>query len=172
MKPTPPVLFQWNGESMTPLARFSRIADGKFVVGQTYKMEAVDIRSLPSLNHYFAELHEIWLNLPEDAAKKFPTADHMRKFALIRTGWRKERSITLRDAGEAARVAAFATPSDEFSIVLVHESTVTIYEAKSQSFKEMGKPDFQKSKSDVLNYLSKWIGASREQISSNAGSSA
>ena|SRR5690554_227557 len=147
-----PVLFRWSGEAMEPLPRFAKACDDAFTVGEVYRMEVQEQRSIVSHNHYFATLQEIFLSLPEDADERIKTADHMRKFALIRLGYRDERSILCASKAEARRLAAFIQPMDDFAIVTVHEAMVVVWTAKSQSLKAMGKVDFQKSKEDVLGY--------------------
>jgi len=148
----PPVLFRWSGEAMEPLPRFARACDAAYTVGEVYRMEVQEQRSLISHNHYFASLNDIFLSLPEEFGDRIPTVEHMRKWALIRCGYRDERSIVCASKAEAKRIAAFVKPLDEFAIIVVHEATVTVLTAKSQSMKAMGKADFQKSKDDVLAY--------------------
>lgn len=79
--------------------------------------------------------------------------EHLRKYALIRTGHRDERTIVCASKAEARRVAAFVKPLDEFALVLVNEASVSVYTAKSQSLRAMGKTAFQQSKDDVLGFL-------------------
>jgi hypothetical protein len=147
-----PVLFQWDGEVMVPKARFAKACDEAYTVGETYRMVVQEQRSLVSHNHYFATLQDIWESLPEEFGDRIPSAEHLRKFALIRTGFRDERSIVCASKAEAQRLAAFIKPMDDFALVVVNEATVTVYTAKSQSMKAMGKADFQRSKDAVLDY--------------------
>jgi NADH dehydrogenase/NADH:ubiquinone oxidoreductase subunit G len=149
----PPMLWEWTDDgTMKPKSRFTRAADDAFTVGEVYRMEVQEQRSLVSHNHYFATLNDIWLSLPERFGDRIPSAEHMRKWALIRTGYRDERSIVCASKAEAARVAAFVKPLDDFALVVVNEATVSVYTAKSQSHKAMGGKEFQKSKEAVLDY--------------------
>jgi hypothetical protein len=152
MSKVAPIIFEWDGEAMVPLSRFRNIADREFTVGERYRMEAQEQRSIISHNHYFATLQNIWESLPERYDNAIPSAEHMRKWALIRTGYRDERSIVCASKAEAKRVAAFVKPMDDFAIVVVNEATVSVYTAKSQSMKAMGAKDFQQSKERVLEY--------------------
>jgi hypothetical protein len=154
--------FRWSGEVMTPL--HPRRADAAFVIGEVYTLAEVQGRSAASHNHYFAALNDAWLNLPEDKAERFPTADHLRKWALIRAGYRDERSIVCASKAEAQRVAAFLKPMDDYAVVVVSEAVVTVYTAKSQSVKAMGKQDFQASKDAVLTVLAEMIGVEPAQL--------
>lgn len=162
---TAPLLYSWDGESFTPAdQRMARLADKQFVVGQVYPLEVREARSANSHNHYFAAVHEAWQNLREDIADRFPTPDHLRKYALIRAGYRDERSITCASKAEAQRVASFVKPIDDFALVTVVEATVSVYTAKSQSMKAMGKAEFQRSKDAVLDVLGRMIGTTAEEI--------
>lgn len=146
------MIFEWNGEAMVPLRRFHNVANAEFTVGERYRMEAQEQRSLISHNHYFATLQNIWESLPENFGDRIPSVEHMRKWALIRCGYRDERSIVCASKAEAERVAAFVKPMDDFAIVIAQEATVIVYTAKSQSMKAMGAKDFQRSKEVVLDY--------------------
>lgn len=153
-----PIIFQWDGDAMRPIRSFTRLANEQFVVGQEYRLVQEAGRSKRSHDHYFACVEDAWQNLPERWDGRFPTADHLRKFALIRAGYRDERSIVASNKAEAQRVAAFVKPMDEFAVVVVTEAVVTVYTAKSQSRKAMGGPVFQKSKQDTLDVLAEMVG--------------
>lgn len=153
MNKSAPMLFTWTDEGVfRPLPRFERACDREFAVGEVYRLEAQEQRSMVSHNHYFAALNDIWASLPEEFGDRIASPEHLRKFALIRKGYRDERSVVCASKAEAKRVAGFIKPMDDFAIVAVDEATVTVYTAKSQSMKAMGKEQFQKSKSDVLDY--------------------
>lgn len=147
-----PVLFRWSGEAMEPMPRFAKACDAAFTVGEVYRMEVQEQRSIVSHNHYFATLQDIFMSLPEEYGDRIPTFEHMRKWALIRCGYRDERSIVCASKAEAQRIAAFMKPMDDYALVVVQEATVTVLTAKSQSHKAMGAKVFQQSKTDVLDY--------------------
>lgn len=153
-----PFPFTWNGEAMVPPRAFARRADQTFVVGQTYTLVEVQDRSSASHRHYFAQVREAFANLPEAAAERFPTENHLRKYALIKAGFYDERSFTAASRAEALRLAAFLRPIDEFALVITTDKTVTEYRAKSQDSTSMDKATFQDSKDKVLAVLSEMIG--------------
>lgn len=168
---SPAIVYSWDGDGMVPLQRFAKIADKQFVVGEQYRMEAVEERSLISHRHYFASLHEDWLNLPEDISDDFPTQEHLRKWALIKCGYANKRSVVCDSKSEALRVAGFVEPMDCYAVVTVEGSVVTVYSAQSQSVKSMGKDNFQKSKTDVLDFVSAMIGVKPSELSTRAAES-
>ena len=168
-----PILMTWDGEALHPRsARWAAVCDQQLVVGQTYRVAEIKDRSTSSHSHYFAAVAEAHANLPEDQAERFQTADHLRKWCLIKTGWADQRQIVCASKAEAQRVAAFVRPMDEYAIVTATEAVVTVFTAKSQSYRAMGKKDFQKSKQDVLDLLASMIGVEPQQLSAEAGQAA
>lgn len=165
-----PAVFNWDGEAMLP--ENARLADRQYVVGEHYRLAPWEERSQASHNGYFAAIHEAFLNLPEEAADKFRSEDHLRKFCLIKAGFRDERSIACSSKAEAQRIASFVEPMDEYALVIVHEAMVAVYTAKSQSMKAMGKVDFQRSKEAVLDILAQMIGTTAKALHENTGKAA
>lgn len=149
-----PIAVRWDGDAFVPISqRFARQADKDFVIGEVYHMVVEEPRSANSHKHYFAAITEAWRNLPESMDGRFPTADHLRSFALCMTGYRDERHIVCSSRAEALRLAAFIRPMDEFAIVSVDAACVTVWTAKSQNLRAMNKATFQASKTAVLAYL-------------------
>ncbi len=167
-----PVIFAWDGEAMVPQKRFQRLCDRQYVIGETYTLVVEQQRSRRSHDHFFASVDEAWKNLREDVADNFPTPDALRKWALIRAGFRDERSIVCSSKAEARRVAAFIKPMDEYAVVLVRDAVVKVCTAKSQSLKAMGAADFQRSKQAVLDIVSQMIGVPPETLAREGARSA
>ncbi|MBB3808794.1 hypothetical protein [Pseudochelatococcus contaminans] len=164
-----PLPFVWDGEAFRPINRyFARLCDKYFVVGEKYDLESIEARSGRSHRHYFAAIREAWENLPEHMAGDFPSDEHLRKFALIKAGYRDVRSIVASSKAEAHRLAAFIKPMDEYALVAVEAATVTVATAQSQSTRAMGKEAFQASKTDVLEYLSDLIGVAPAELQERA----
>lgn len=158
----PPQHFEWNGEAMIPL--HPRRADKTFVVGQRYSLVQHEERSSASHNHEFAWLREAWQSLPEHLADRFPSPEHLRKWALIRAGYSDSHTIVCSSKAEAARVAAFIRPLDEFAVVNVQGTTVTRYTAKSQSKRAMGAKEFYESKQRIMEVVARMIGVEPQEL--------
>lgn len=163
-----PLPFQWDGEAMRVRPSFQKRADELFCVGETYTMEVLEERSAASHRHYFAAINEAWANLPDHLAEQYPTSEHLRKGALIRAGYRDERSIVCASRAEALRVAAFVKPLDTYALVTVTEAVVRVFTAQSQSQRAMGKDLFLKSKADVLETLAAMIGVQTATLHEHA----
>lgn len=160
-----PVPFQWSGEAMIPTRGFAALADKEFVVGEVYTLtEADQERSGSSHRHFFATVYDAWLNLPEREAERFPTAIHLRKYALIKAGFCDVRDMVCSSKAEAVRIGAFIRPMDPYALVVISGSVVRVYTAHSQDTKAMGRKVFQESKDAVLNVLAGMIEVSREQL--------
>lgn len=161
-----PMPFTWSGEAMVP--KRPKLADAYYVIGEDYTLVEHEESSTRSRNHYFASVHDAWLNLSDADTARWPSDDHLRKYALIRTGFRDERSIPLASRAEALRVAAFMRPMDEYAVILVQETVVTVYTAKTQKRAAMGAEKFQASKTAVLDFLAAMLGTTTQALAQNA----
>jgi hypothetical protein len=164
--------YEGDGEFRTISGFWAGRADRAYVCGEVYKMVEHHDRSMNSHRHYFASIAEAWKNLPDEALDEYPTPEALRKKALIRKGYRDERTLVCSTKAEAERVAAFMRPSDEFAIVTFRDCVVREWVAKSQSTKAMGAKEFQQSKSDVLDFVADLIGVSRDELNQSAGMAA
>ncbi|WJR66996.1 hypothetical protein QTA58_22870 [Neorhizobium sp. CSC1952] len=161
---TQPLPFIWTGEAFQPVNRhWARKCDERFIVGETYTLDEVYVRSSATHAHYFATLHDLWQSLPEHLSEQFPTEEHLRKYALIRTGFHTMTQHACKSAAEAGRLAAAIRPYDTYQLVTVKDSIVTVYHAMSQDYRSMDKKKFQDSKEKVLDWCSALIGAEPEE---------
>jgi len=166
------MLFDWDGDAMVPRPPFRKKCDEEFAVGGIYRLEVREERSWQSHAHYFASLHDAWVNLPEHLAERIPTAEHLRKFALIKAGYRDERAIAADSPAEAERLKALVKSYDDFAIISSDGNIVTVLTAKSQSMRAMGKKDFSESKQKVLDIVAGLIGTDTDTLKKNAGRAA
>lgn len=164
----PPIPTLWDGETFRPLANFLRIAREHYGEGEVVPMVRHEERSARTHNHYFACVGEAWKNLPEALAARYPTADHLRKFALVQTGHYEATVYPCQFKTEARRLQAALAANDDYAVIVVDGKTVTRLTAASQSLAAMGKEKFQKSKTDVLEYLAALIGVDPQKLSSAA----
>jgi len=159
-----PLLYTWDGEAMWPRPAFRREADKQFVVGETYRLVEAQDRSDASHSHQFAFVNEAWKNLPERLAADFPTATHLRKRALIETGFYVETRLDIGSQDAAVAVATTLRTKDEFAWIVVRGGVVVMREAKSQKRTAMDKAEFQASKDAVLGWVSQLIGVEPEAL--------
>jgi len=166
-----PVLMRWtDDEVLKPVGpHWESVAARQFTIGENYRIVPVIDRSEASHRHFFAALHESWLNLPETVAASFPSEDHLRKYALIKAGYANSREFVAGSKAEALRLAAFMRSFDEYAVVTVLGAVVTVYTAKSQSAHAMDKETFQKSKQDCLDIVAAMIGVSSTDLAREGG---
>lgn len=155
----------FDGKAFVPKNEFHlRRAAAKFGLGESLAISVEAERSARSHRHYFAQLHDLWSNLPERHATApwAQSAEHLRKYALCRTGYADSQSFPCTSAAEAQRWASRLRPIDEFSVIVVEGSTVVRFSAKSQSVKAMGAQTFQKSKTAVLEFIEDLIAGRKD----------
>lgn len=164
-----PIAMLWDGEVLRPATpAWARRADKEFVIGEQYFIGQQEPRSINSHNHFFASVHAAWENLPEEEAARFPSADHLRRYALISTGFADSHTLICDTPEDAQKAANFIQPIDEFSLVIVRGNVVERFSAKSQSMRAMGKEEFQRSKEAVLAFLSQMIGVTPAELQRGA----
>jgi hypothetical protein len=159
------VKVRYEGEgAFSPVSRFwAGRADKQYVVGEIYDMAPWLDRSQATHNHEFAVIGEMFNSLPE-RFKDEPWAqspEHLRKYALIRTRWCDTQTYPCASHAEAMRWAANLRPRDEYSIVKAEGPLVYVFTAVSQSRRAMGKDRFQKSKTDIIEFIEDLIGVER-----------
>ena len=162
--PSIPSRYLGDGQFEAIGPRFKRIADGAYVIGERYELSPTYQRSMKSHDHQFAEIGEIWKNLPDHLMDEFPSAESLRKHALIRCGYADVTHIVAGSHEDAMKIAAYAQLKDRYAIVTVDKRRVTILEAQSQSVRAMGGKKFQESKTAVLVFLSAMIGTSPAEV--------
>ena len=155
--------YTWDAEAcvMKPIERLRGVARRQFAHGETYLLEVHEQRSTASHRHYFAAIAEAHSNLDGEHTNRYPTPEHLRKWALVRCGYYNERSYVCDSPKHAKRLAAFVQPMDEFAVVVVKGNIVKIYTARSQATDEMKNDEFKESKEKVLGLLASIIGVTR-----------
>lgn len=122
-------------------------------------------RSDASHNHQFAEINDLWANLPHTHgdAPYAASADAFRKHGLIAKGYCDIETIAFEDH-ESAKTAApaiarLARRDNGYALVVVRGPLVVCSTPHSQSYKAMGKERFQASKQAVLDWGHELLGA-------------
>lgn len=154
-----PLRYMGEGEFKAASPYHVRAMDKALVIGEVMTWQQVEARSQVSHNHFFAAVHEAWLNLPETISVEFPNSESLRKYALIKAGFCTVKKVACRTNREANELTAYLLGLDNFLVCEVSDNVATIYRAESQSYKAMGQKRFQESKTAVLETLSAMIGA-------------
>jgi len=156
----PIITFHWTGREMVPLGRCVDAAAEAFEPREQYRMVVSHVRSWKTHAHFFAAVHEAWMNLPEDIASMpwAQTDEHLRKYALIKTRWNTVTARVCMFKTEALRTAGHIRSKSTFSLVVVEGKSVLEFEPRSQSYPAMSADEFQQSKEDVLGFLEELLG--------------
>lgn len=166
MTEAPPIQFAWDGEAMVPASGFwTRKANECFVVGQRYRMVEENERSDVSHRHEFAWLREAWNSLPDHMLDQYPSSEHLRKHGLIAKGHCTMTQHPCVSVAEAERLeATIRQHVDTYAIVRRRGAVVTVYEAVSQSKRAMGGPQFQQSKTDLMQFVGDLLGVDPDTL--------
>ena len=154
----------WDGERLIPLRRSLEIANNSLVVGERYICEILEQRSAASHRFYFATINDLFMSWPEAHPRQFSTPDHLRRWALIRCGFRTERQFATASKAEARRLATFLAAGDEYAELSVVDNVIVEWKALSQKSHSMGREQFAKSKESVLAFLAGEVGVTVESL--------
>lgn len=164
MKRPIPLRCMWTGNSLVPDKRTLAHCIKEFGDGEIVTLERNEERSEASHRHTFAWLHQAYLNLPEHLARKHPSEEALRKWALIETGYCHEDISVWDSAKDAMTAGLMMRKLDTYCVVVVSGRTVRRYTAMSQSVRSMGKKTFQESKTAIMDLISSLIGVSPEEL--------
>lgn len=145
---------KWQNNTLIPFRRHVPELQRVFTEGAIVDAVVENERSAASHKHEFAWLRSAYYNLPEHTAHQFKNAEHLRKFALIKTGFCTRTDHVCKSSAEAERTAAILSRYvDGYAIIVTDGSVVSVFEAMSQSVRSMGASKFQESKQAILEYI-------------------
>ena len=154
----------WVNGRLIPAARFMKQCREAFVDGELYVVEIQHQRDWIGHKAYFGKLSQLFRNWPEQYERQFDSAEHLRAWALIRTGHRVERQYVCATKAEAVRQAAVLRSEKPYTEISVNENVVVVWEALSQHSTAMGAKAFAKSSQDVVAFLCDLVGTTEEEL--------
>lgn len=157
----------WDGQTLTPASPYQhRLAFEQFGAGELVTVAREEARSEASHNHEFAWLREAWRSLPESFAMEpwAQSPEHLRKYALCRSGFCTTETVAAGSNAAALRIASFIRGREEYTLVSVQGSTVHVFTPESQAKKAMGKDRFQASKTAIMEFIADLLGCSVDQL--------
>lgn len=163
-KRTPQVIYEWTGEVMRPLALHRELCAAEFSIGKRYKLIEFKERSHETHDHFFSVVSGYWHQWPESYDRDLPSADNLRKHALIRTG-HYIQSVMHHASVEAA--TAYVRDSlryVDYAEGSIHGATTVMRIAKSQRKAVMDATEFQRSKQNVLEFCQAVTGIAPEDM--------
>lgn len=165
MSKPPPISCVWQDDAFRPVSRHHNLARAHYGEGEVVTLVPFEERSEVSHNQQFAWLQEAWQSLPEAVAPLFPTADHLRKTALIRTGWCTTTDYVCATRAEAVRWAEnLRREGDAYAVFEVAGCVVRVHRARSQKRTAMNREDFQASKTAIIDWIADLLGVSPAEL--------
>lgn len=162
----------WTGEHFVPLPRFKRLCDQQFEVHEEYALIPSEERSMSSHRGYFAQVKEAWKNLDEEFDGRFPSEEHLRSYALVKTGFATYSAFPCKSETTAIDLAISLRRRSPFSVIRVSGDVVECWDPESQSVKAMKKEKFEASKKAVLGLVASMANTTERDLRKNAGRSA
>ena len=154
----------WVNGRLIPAARFMKQCREAFVDGELYIVEVHHHRDWIGHKAYFGKIGQLYKNWPEQYERQFDSAEHLRAWALIRTGHRVERQYVCASKAEAVRQAAVLRSEKPYTEISVNENVVVVWEALSQHSTAMGAKAFASSSNDVVAFLCDLVGTTEEEL--------
>lgn len=161
----------FDGRALHPDGNFATAAlHDRLGAGEVVFVDLDPERSAKSHRHAFAFVRTAWMNLPDDLkdAPYAGHADHLRKHALIATGYRKVEMMPCGTEKRAERfalsMARLANNLEGYAIATTDGPVAYCLTAESQSMKAMGGKRFQESKQAILEWCAELIGVSAEDL--------
>ena len=170
-----PLTFSWDGEAMYPVGRARTECDQRFVVGMRYVFEQVeDEVSSANRAQFFATVRDAWATLPERLADRFPSAESLRKHALVASGFCDDRKIVCATKAEAQRWARNLTmlPGYEYAVIVAKDTIVLVRTPKSQKARHMKKAEFNDSRDGVMREIAKLLDTPQTDLEQTVGRAA
>ena len=152
-----PCLVRWTGDSFEAAQRHAKALDAALVIGQQYLIEIHEPHSEKNRRHFFAQLREIWMSLPEEIAERWPTDTAFRKAGLIACGFCKKTEAICATNRQAQDLAASFSRVDDYVVVDIRDRAIAVWTADSQKRSAMSQADFQASKTAVLEWAAAQI---------------
>lgn len=165
----PPYMFVWRrdvGEhgAMVPVRGIARVVASKYQDGMGYLLEPASLGSTPAEKAFYAEVNNAWKQLPESMQADYPSANHLRKRALIKCGF-FDVVETVCDTEDDAKRAAALVRGDEFAVVVVNGTVVRKYTPMSMKVRtKKDREQFRIMADAVLGLLADTLGVKRREL--------
>ena len=151
--PNRPIMFVWTGDAMVPLPRFRRLCDELFAVHEEYPLVVHQGRNMNQHRAYFASLNDAFDNLDERYDGVFPSAEHLREWALCQTEFCTVSHEVYETHADALKAGAAVRKVAPYAVISVVDTTLVTKHAMSQSVRAMGKETFEASCKAVLDVV-------------------
>lgn len=150
---------------MVPHTRFAPLCERQFEAGEDYALTTFERPSTRSQGHFFAVVRAVWDNMPESLAKRFPSSEHLRKWALVEVGHATEAVYVLDSEKDAGIFAKAMRKADHYAVIMLSGNVVKVFTAKSMKPSLFhNKAEYQELKDRVFVELTKLTGNTLREL--------
>lgn len=107
---------------------------------------------------FFAILRDIHGNLSDEARRRFPSHETLRKHALIAAGWCDVMTVLAGSKAAAPGIAAAFHIKDRYCIIDIKGEVMTVYTARSMTRPSLLKPQFLEVSEKAFDWISEQTG--------------
>jgi hypothetical protein len=170
-----PVDYVCTEDGFKPVDRMRWLHRRQYAIGKVYKLAPFEERTHAAHGSFFKAINLSWKNLPEAEAKRFPSAEHLRKYATIRCGYSDEHIFPF-DTPESAEalLPVLRDLYGEFAIIKISENVINVFTAKSLKMTGDGalnEQEFKKARRDILDYCAGLIGVTAKTLEQQVSNS-
>ena len=102
---------------------------------------------------FFAQIRDVHSNLRDEHRQRWPSAEIMRKHALINVGYCDSMQVAAGSKAAAPRIADAFKHMDRYCLVDVRDSVLTVFTARSMSRNSLRKPQFHEVAEAALHWI-------------------
>lgn len=146
------------GEFKTDAVSVRELLDRQLVIGEFYRLEVYNERSPKFHDKYFATIADAWEHLPEPWSILLPSPEHLRKHALIKSGYCDVAIFPMKSKAEALASLAQFKMFDGYCLATVTDNVVTVYRARSQRKVVQDARAFYDTAQKVFHVIGEMIG--------------
>jgi hypothetical protein len=153
--------------AMVPHPRFRSLCARQFAIGEDYALGPVEGVPSRSRGGFFASVKEAWNNLPHED-ERFPSAEHLRKRALVQAGWANHSQTVFDTPKDARKHAVEIRKVDEYAVIKVGGCVVDVWTAKSIAAGAITAEKFREVKTAALDWVATLARTSRAALERHA----
>ena len=169
-----PVAFRRHKNALVVDPRYRKVFEAQFTEGADYIMVPVQARNMAQHSGYFAEVNRTHENLDERIAHLYPTATHLRKWALCESNFCTVKIIDCGTPAVAKATAVMCRGLDQFAQIKIRGSVLTVKQALSQQIAPppvgMDADTFKASRTAVLDLITPLARTTPDEVQKEAAS--
>ena len=170
-KPLADLQCVFDGQAFVPSTPFQlALVRDRYGEGEILAVSVQNERNMAAHRAQFAIIRTAWLNLPEECRHMdyAASADTLRKYALIRTGYHELiTAVAYSKAAAVSLAAALGSMGREahgYAIVEAEKRVVRCWTPESQAVRSMGSERFLDSMKAIIDFAASLVGVSVDEL--------